>query len=316
MSGKMSGMGVPDMIRRFIFIAVLVFLAFAPLGADATPEYSSRSGQSCKTCHIDVMGGQLSESGLEFAASGYVWPPTGGYRVISPIKKSVRLFLGYMHILAAFLWFGTILYVHLLLKPAYAEKGLPKGEVMLGIGSMAVVGVTGILLTISRVKSIEILFVSPWGIVLIIKIIIYLIMILSALFVVLFIGRKLKEKVMVSGMPDDGVFDPQTLSGFDGKDGRQALIAYKGKVYDMSKLKLWKNGQHIKHMAGGDMTAFLPNAPHGQEKLDGLEVVGTFDSSMMPPKTIHQRIFYFVAYMNLAYVFLVLFVIAYWRWGI
>ncbi|MCK4910028.1 MAG: hypothetical protein KAR83_00225 [Thermodesulfovibrionales bacterium] len=258
----------------------------------------------------------MSESGLEFAASGYVWPPTGGYRVISPIKKSVRLFLGYMHILAAFLWFGTILYVHLLLKPAYAEKGLPKGEVMLGLGSMAVVGLTGILLTISRVKSIEILFVSPWGIVLTIKIIIYLVMVLSALIVVLFIGRKLKGKMTVAKLPDDGLFDPQTLSAFDGKEGRQALIAYKGKVYDMSELKLWKNGLHVKHLAGGDMTEFLPKAPHGQEKLDGLEVVGTYDSSMKPPKTIHQKIFYFIAYMNLTYVFLVLFVIAYWRWGI
>jgi len=258
----------------------------------------------------------LSLTGLEFAASGYVWPPSGGYRVISPIKKPVRFVLGYLHILAAFLWFGTILYVHLLLKPAYAEKGLPKGEVMLGIVSMAVVGVTGILLTISRVKSIWVLFESPWGIVLSIKIIIYLIMILSALVIVVFVGRKLKERVIVSRVPDDGAFDPQTLSSFDGRDGRNALIAYNGNVYDVSGLKLWKNGLHVKHLAGGDMTEFLPKAPHGQEKLDGLKVIGTFDSLMKPPKTIHQKIFYFVAYMNLVYVFLVLFVIAYWRWGI
>jgi hypothetical protein len=28
-------------------------------------------------------------------------------------------------------WFGTILYVHILLKAAYAVKGLPKGELIL-----------------------------------------------------------------------------------------------------------------------------------------------------------------------------------------
>ncbi len=304
------------MIRQVAVITVLFVLAFAPSTTSATPEYSSRSRQGCKTCHIDAMGGQLSQTGLEFAASGYVWPPSGGYRVISPIKKPVRFILGYLHILAAFLWFGTILYVHLLLKPAYAEKGLPKGEILLGLGSMAVVGVTGILLTLSRIKSISILFVSPWGIVLSIKIVIYLIMILSALFLVAFVGRKLKERVIVSSVPDDGIFDPLTLSSFDGKDGRQTLIAYNGNVYDVSELELWKNGLHMKHLAGGDMTEMLPKAPHGQEKLDGLKVIGTFDSSMKPPKTIYQKIFYFVAYMNLTYVFLVLFIIAYWRWGI
>ena len=29
-----------------------------------------------------------------------------------------------------------------------------------------------------------------------------------------------------SGIPGDGIFDPQTLAGFDGKEGRKALIAY------------------------------------------------------------------------------------------
>ena len=300
---------------RVLLIAILFFLLL-PHTSNATPEYSSRSGQGCKTCHIDVLGGALSQTGLEFAASGYVWPPTGGYRVISPIKKPVRLLLGYMHILAAFLWFGTILYVHLLLKPAYAEKGLPKGEVMLGLGSMAVVGLTGMLLTLSRVKSISVLFKSPWGIVLSIKIFIYLVMVLSALILVMFVGRKLKERRTIAMLPENGLFDPITLSGFDGKEGRQALIAYKGDVLDVSEMKLWKNGLHMKHLAGGDMTDFLPKAPHGTEKLEGLEVMGSYDSTLKPPKNIHQKIFYFVAYMNLTYVFLVLFVIAYWRWGI
>jgi len=28
------------------------------------------------------------------------------------------------------MWFGTILYVHLLLKPAYAARGLPRGVLL------------------------------------------------------------------------------------------------------------------------------------------------------------------------------------------
>jgi hypothetical protein len=41
------------------------------------------------------------------------------------------------------MWFGTILYVHLLLKPAYASHGLPRGELIVGWGSIALIAVTG-----------------------------------------------------------------------------------------------------------------------------------------------------------------------------
>jgi predicted heme/steroid binding protein len=262
------------------------------------------------------MKGILSETGLEFAASGYVWPPEGGYRVIGPIRKSVRFFVGLFHIVAAFIWFGTILYVHIVLKPAYAEKGLPKGEVGMGMVSMGIVGITGILLTISRIKSPDVLFASPWGIVLSIKILFYLIMVSSAAVIIIFIGPKLKAASRAAEFPLSGIFDPLTLSGFDGKDGRKAFIAYKDKVYDVTSLALWKNGQHMKHLAGSDMTDALPKAPHGEEKLDLLTAVGTYDASSKPKKTFPQKVFHFVAYMNLGIVFLVLISIAYWRWGI
>lgn len=315
LSAKITGMR-NSTLKLLVLLASLATIAIAPALADAMPEYSSRSGQSCKTCHLKPMGGELSETGLEYAASGYMWPPEGGYRVISPIRKFVRLIIGYLHILAAFLWFGTILYVHMLLKPAYAEKGLPRGEVMLGIASMGVVGITGVLLTISRVKSISVLFSSPWGIVLSLKVLIYLVMIASAILVVAFIGPRLRKQINAPRMPENGILDPLTLASFDGKSGRQALIAYDGNVYDVTELKLWKGGQHMKHSAGNDLTAFIPKAPHGDEKLEGLKKVGIFDSSMKPGKTMPQRVFYFVAYMNLALVFIAIFILAVWRWGI
>ena len=101
------------------------------------------------------------------------------------------------------------------------------------------------------------LYSSPWGITLSIKIILYLVMILSALFVVLFIGPKLKKglKKLFTEIPE--IFDPETLSHFDGKEGTQAYIAYKEKVFDMTNLKLWKNGLHMKHAAGHNMTNSL-----------------------------------------------------------
>jgi len=300
---------------RVCSLAFLVLILTASL-ANATPEFSERSREGCMTCHLEPMGGRLSDTGLSFAASGYVWPPKGGFRVMGPIRKRVRFVIGLAHILGAFIWFGTILYVHLMLKPAYAEKGLPRGEVRLGMVSMLLVGVTGLLLTVSRVRGLDVLFSSPWGNVLLVKVLVYLVMISSAVFVILFIGPKLKSSKPRAELPENGVFDPITLSAFDGHDGRRALVAYGGKVYDVTGLRLWRDGQHMKHKAGGDMTFFLPKAPHGTEKLDPLNVVGTYDESAMPAKTIHQRAFHFIAYMNLALVFVVITTIAYWRWGI
>lgn len=303
---------------RFIHYVLLFLLVFCltPAISHAKPEYAERTQQGCLICHINEDGGAINNKGLEFSASGYVWPPVGGYRILGPIKKSVRLFIGSLHIIAAFLWFGTILYVHLLLRPAYAARGLPKGEVILGMVSMWIVGISGILLTVSKIRSIDVLYSSPWGIVLSVKIIFYLIMITSALFVVFFIGPKLKKGPGASLNLDVDVFDPLTLSACDGKEGRPTYVAYKGKVYDMGGIMLWKNGIHMKHSSGNDLTAFISKAPHGEEKLETLKIVGTYDAGRKPPKTFAQKAFYFIAYMNLVIVFCVLLTIAYWRWGL
>ncbi len=295
---------------------LLIVLCLFASGAWALPEYSERSGQGCKTCHAAVEGGALTETGLEYAASGYKWPPEGGFRVLGPIRKPVRLLIGALHVTASFLWFGTLLYVHILLRPAYAAKGLPRGEMVLGLVSMALVGVTGILLTVSRIRSLDVLWESGWGIVLSIKIVLYLVMVSSAAVAVAVVGPKLKQGRGKTEHPKDGVFDPVTLSGFDGKEGRPAYIAFKGRVYDVAGLKLWKNGMHVKHPSGADLTDALTKAPHGEEKLESLKTVGTFDASLKPPFSPAQKAFYFIAYMNLALVFLALITISFWRWGI
>jgi predicted heme/steroid binding protein len=214
------------------------------------------------------------------------------------------------------MWFGTILYVHLILRPAYAAKGLPKVEVAVGMVSMFIVGASGTLLTISRIRSFGVLFNSPWGIVLTIKIALYLSMISTAAFVVLFVGPKLKSGKREAGLPGDGIFDPVTLAAFDGKEGKPVYVAHGGKVYDLSGSSLWKGGRHMTHSAGGDLTEAIGRAPHGEEKLEAFTAVGRYDASRKVPKSVAQKAFYFIAYMNLVLVFAVLTVIAFWRWGI
>jgi predicted heme/steroid binding protein/uncharacterized membrane protein len=303
--------------RLAVALIVLSAAALLPVEASGLPEYSARTGQSCSACHVKPDGGGLTRKGLEYAASGYTWPPTGGYRVIGPIRRPVRLFIGFFHITASFLWFGTILYVHILLRPGYASRGLPRGEVLMGLSSMAVVGITGVLLTISRIRDIGVLFETPWGKLLSAKILIYIIMISTAVFAVTVIGPRLRRAAGKRSLPPEGgMFDPAALSGFDGKDGRPAYIAFRGKVYDVSGLKLWRGGIHMKHNAGQDLTQALAKAPHGEEKLEALKTAGSFDPSSRPPRTPAQHAFYFVAYMNLTLVFAVLFLLSLWRWGI
>ncbi|MGD2184668.1 MAG: cytochrome b5 domain-containing protein, partial [Desulfobacterales bacterium] len=53
-------------------------------------------------------------------------------------------------------------------------------------------------------------------------------------------------------------------------------VAYKGKVYDVTKSKLWRSGLHMKrHHAGQDLTADIQGAPHESDVLDRYPQVGT-----------------------------------------
>ncbi|MGD9043410.1 MAG: cytochrome b5 domain-containing protein [Desulfobacterales bacterium] len=71
-------------------------------------------------------------------------------------------------------------------------------------------------------------------------------------------------------------FDIAELEKFDGNNGRPVYVAYKGKVYDVSNSKLWKNGLHMKrHHAGNDLTADIQGAPHEPDVLERYPQIGT-----------------------------------------
>lgn len=70
-------------------------------------------------------------------------------------------------------------------------------------------------------------------------------------------------------------FTKEELARCDGKNGSQAYVAYKGKVYDVSDSLLWKGGGHqASHTAGQDLTDALEEAPHNSELLEEFPVVG------------------------------------------
>jgi predicted heme/steroid binding protein len=75
-------------------------------------------------------------------------------------------------------------------------------------------------------------------------------------------------------------FDPGTLAEFDGSNGKPVYVAYEGRVYDVSKSKLWKGGVHQKrHHAGEDLTEDIEAAPHKFDLLGRFPQVGILTKS-------------------------------------
>jgi predicted heme/steroid binding protein/uncharacterized membrane protein len=298
-----------------IILTTLCFASLFTTPGNATEEYAETTGSECEVCHIDPLGGgELTEIGKGYLLS--VSPESlQNDKKRGSASRIIRLIFLYIHITTAFLWFGTILYVHLVLKPAYASKGLPRSEVKVGIASMVIMAITGPVLTYYKVPSLSLLFSSNFGILLLAKIIIFTIMVSSAIFVVFVIGPKLKKKKSLQPVPSENITIDE-LANFDGEEGRPAYFAYKGKIYDVSQSKLWKNGDHMKrHQAGVDLTDILSQAPHSEDKILSLPEVGQLSMQEVKPRgETHNKVFYFMAYMNLGFVFIITLILALWRW--
>ena len=299
-----------------LFKAVLIvclIMVICPSSGFCTVEYAAQSGKSCSACHIDPMGGgQLTGDGEAFKDT---LRTSGQYRTLNPMQRVIRFIIGYFHTMTAIIWFGTILYVHVVLKPAYAAQGLPRGELMLGWGSIIIMAVTGTLLAVARVPTWHMLFHTRFGILLTIKVILFLIMVSTAVFVTFIVGPKLRKKRERGILHRVGDMTPDELSQYDGKEGRPGYIAYNSVIYDVTSSKLWHEGSHFKkHHAGADLTGILKTAPHGEEKALGMPVIGELLIEKEIKKPPHIRIFYFFAYMNLVLVFSIVFIISLWRW--
>lgn len=307
------------MDKLLLHLSLFIIILFSiPTVSFATTEYARQTGMQCKECHVvSIGGGQLTKEGEKFLDEMKI---KGLYRPLTKTQRVVRFFIGYIHLLTAIAWFGTIFYVHILLKPAYAARGLPKGELLLGWLSIIIMSVTGVLLTIARIPTWKVLFTTRFGILLSIKILLFLIMVSTAIIVTFFIGPKLKRKLKTRWETDIGKgkqdLTTEELRSFDGKEGRPAFITYKGKIYDVTKSKLWKEGSHAKkHFAGHDLTNALKTAPHAEEKIFLMREVGKLiEAGQKIPKPFPERMFYAFAYINLGFVFLITFIIALWRW--
>ena len=296
------------------FIVVLA-LSFPAYRGWATEDYARETGRECVGCHLDPSGGgELNSVGKAFLAGRAEAGKT--HPVSSPFHRGVRFAAGFLHLLTAVMWFGTILYVHLLLKPAYASRGLPRGELIVGWGSIVLIAVTGTILTFYRVPSTDALLHTRFGMLLMAKIGIFLVMTATAFIVTFVIGPRLKAR-HAKADPQKKDMSMEVLSSFTGKDGSPAYFAYQGMIYNASGSKLWRKGLHVgKHQAGFDLTDVLKLAPHGEDRVFRLPVVGKLLATAEPErKPPHLTAFYFMTFLNLFLVLAVLLIIAVWRWG-
>ena len=301
-------------MKAFISIAMLFLAVLFTVPEVQSTEYMAlTSGNSCSHCHLDPRGGgELTADGEAYLEQLY---ETGDEKKLGIPSKVFLFITGYLHILFAVFWFGTILYVHIVLKPSYAAQGLPRGEKIVGVLSFWIVGITGVILTLSRISSWHQLFDTRFGILLTVKALLYLLMMVSAIFVIKILSPRLGKKAAKEYVPGEP-FTTDTLSAFDGKDGRPCYFAFQGKVYDASESKMWPEGQHMKrHAAGTDLTNVLSLAPHDEDVMTRLKVVGEFTAGSIDASGSTDRHFFFIANMNLGIVLIILFILALWKWG-
>lgn len=64
------------------------------------------------------------------------------------------------------------------------------------------------------------------------------------------------------------------LKKYNGQNGKPAYIAVEGIIYDVTNVSHWKNGTHNGQNAGRDLTEALQGAPHGEDVLKDLGIVG------------------------------------------
>lgn len=308
-------------MKRTLWLLLLFSSVMIPATpATATEDYALETRQECRVCHISESGGGgLTAEGEAYSEDPEGWKPPVEPRPGTPLfKKIVHSLLLYAHAFFGILWIGTILYVHLVLKPKYALGGLPKSELKLAWLSMPIVAISGILLTIWRLKLNTGLFSTMFGKLLLLKIIVFTLMLSSATFVTLFIGPRLRKLVdkrsQVEHSPDDPKYTLEELKAFDGVHGGRTLIASNGSVYDVTESRMWKGGNHARrHKAGDDLTEYLKDAPHDESVFERVKKVGDLTSG---PATVPMvvKVFTVNAYFNLAGCLLIILVLVLWRW--
>jgi predicted heme/steroid binding protein len=291
--------------RRFVpWLLALFTVALLILPAEqcvALPDFAAETGLACGECHeAGADGGPLTELGEEFLTGGYVLPEETPEPSVA--GRWFRGLVRYLHLVAGVMWFGAIAYIHIFAGPRKFSKGLPRAEMRFGWYSIIVMAVTGTLLTIWKLGSVDELWTTAFGRVWLIKAGTFLLLVAIAAVVTTALNRKMRRAAAEAG----GV----------GSCGH-IRFAFEGKLYDATDSKWWKDGVHAgKHRAGTDLTQFIGDAPHGPEVLDRIELVGPVPEGGGEELPKAAKAFIALAYFNLLLIAVILFCVSFWGWGL
>jgi predicted heme/steroid binding protein/uncharacterized membrane protein len=304
-----------------LFFILLIFL-ISPVSA--TEQYAEQTGKSCIFCHQETTGGSLNTVGFAFIKNGYRFPIPE--RILQKAEtqqttfhKTLRFIIGYVHLLAAVILSGAIFYIHIFVRPIRLIGGIPKHERILGVSCMLTLAVTGLYLTWARISRWEQFFDNTFGLMLFIKILLFLIMASFGVVAITYIHRRMRQDVKKPQKPrGTDTVTMADLAFFDGTKRKAAYVVYAKKVFDVTASPKWENGTHFgRHRPGMDLTEALKGAPHGAEVFKKVRYVGKISEADddAPQLTGAQKIFIKMAYANLIIIFLILGCIGVWRWG-
>ena len=302
--------------------ALSVLLSFTSQ-VNATDQYAAATGKGCGFCHREASGGPLKIAGFAFIKNGYQYPIPDrilkkAQSLESPFHRILRFIIGYFHLLAATIFFGTIFYIHIFIGPGQLRGGIPKAERILGLSCMGVLTVTGIYLTWVRINRLEQFFNNTFGLMLFTKIVLFALMLAIGITAITAVHRRMKKEAQIPERDlETSEITLAKLPYFDGSSGKPAYIAYQNKIYDVSQSPKWSDGRHFgKHTAGADLTEAIKGAPHGEEVLDRVSFKGDVyqgeGSAGVPGRA--RKTFVVMAYANLVIIFLILACISVWRW--
>lgn len=78
----------------------------------------------------------------------------------------------------------------------------------------------------------------------------------------------------------------EELAESNGQNGKRALVAIDGKIYDVTSSKRWPRGGHMnRHQAGADLTGDIRSAPHDLDVLERFEAIGVLAAEEKAPVT-------------------------------
>lgn len=318
-----------ESLKTALAASVLLIL-IAGVPAYATEIFGEDTGKECTYCHLgqpDKL--EFTVEGEAFVKNYYRWPLPVPFMESFKKKFSVkahRLILA-LHAIAAYLLIGILAFRGFVSAPDLESGGIPTRERKLSFTSFLLIALSGVALL--PFLGIDKKFLSSqFAYYLDAKIILFICMaFLSGYLGKILSGRlgDLRRRMLEEeGSGNFGhyeKFSPDDLKKYSGSGGKRALIAFKGKVFDVTDAPNWPKGMHLnRHRAGRDLTEEIKMAPHKNTVMQKIKVVGDYGAdareSGSPLVREFNRLasrYHWLTRLNLSVAAAIVLILAFWR---